>query len=556
MRDGVNLAANIHLPEGDGPFPVLMNRTPYGKDSPFRASIRSMIKTFVKNGYACVHVDVRGRGNSDGEFNPNFQEIEDGFDCLEWAGTQPWSNGKVGTFGRSYEGWVQLYPMRLGSKYHKAAFLMASPSMHPFHEGSYSAGVPSPMVGMWALYTSGRTLKDQIYDPDFFDWDKSLKTRPLKDMMRNLGLPYSHQVEHFKHETLDDYFRRLWPSDEILLKTNVPCYFVSGWFDDDLKGTLDQFPAFSQKNPDEKVKRSQKLLIGPWSHQLSLPFGNSSKLGDFDYGAESIVSLDKEGLRWFNYWLKGVENGIMGEPSVRLFLMGANKWIETNSFPVSAAKERSLFLSADRSSNTLYGEGKLRDNHGRLDRSTFTYNPENPAPTPFWKEYFQNGTNEDLRYIQRRDDVLVFTSDKLDNPLNIVGLLRADLFVSTSAVDTDFVARVSDVGPDGYAERLNAGIMRLRYREGYDKIKLVEPGEITEIQIDMWATGQQIQPDHSIRLEITSSGFPTWAPNFNTGESAWEETLPVVANQTVYHSQGFPSKLVFSELPNPIFVEG
>jgi putative CocE/NonD family hydrolase len=545
MRDGIKLSANVYLPEGNGPFPVLLNRTPYVKDTSLRAK-RSA--TYVEAGYAVVNMDVRGRGNSEGVYNPHFQEIEDGYDSIEWAGTQSWSNGKVGTYGASYEGWTQIFPTRLGSKHHRAAFVMCAPSMHPFHEGPYWSGVPNPIGTMLTLYTSGKTDKEQISE---LDWEVVLNVRPLKDLVGRLGLTRSYLDERYSHETFDDYYKRLWP-EGVMNLTKVPCYFVTGWFDDDQKGTLDHFPALALHHPDPEVRRNQKLLIGPWPHRLST---DSSKLGDFDYGPQSVVPLQKEAIRWFDYWLKGIDNRITSEPRVRLFLMGANRWIESDAFPIQQTSERVFLLSADGPANTLLGKGKLGDTHGPSEASNFTYNPERPAPTPFWKENFQNGSNEDLRYIQRRDDVLVFTSDPLTKPLNVVGLLTAELYVSTSAVDTDFVGRLSDVAPDGYAQRLNSGIMRLRFREGYEKVKLVNPGEIIRITIDMWATGHQFQPNHSVRFEVTSSAFPTWAPNYNTGGKVWEETEPIIAQQTVYHSTQKPSRIVLPELREPKFVE-
>ena len=545
MRDGVNLAANVYFPNGDGPWPVVLNRTPYGKDTALRAK---RVEPFIKAGYVVVHVDVRGRGNSEGTYRPYFQEIEDGYDCLEWCGTQTWSTGKVGTYGGSYEGWTQVYPMRLRNPHHAAAFLMCTPSMHPFHEGVYWSGVPMPIIGMMTLYTSGHTIKEQIAN---FEWDKVVNIRPLKDLEKGLGLSRSFRDEHRAHQTFDDFYKQLWFEGLFDLMT-VPSYHVTGWFDDDQKGTLELFPALALNHPDPNVRRSQKLLIGPWPHRLSI---DTSKLGDFDYGPHSMVPLPKEAIRWFDYWLKGIDNGIVDEPRCRLFLMGANRWIETDSFPIDERRDREFLLAADGPANSVFGAGALNDQPGTASQSTFTYNPARPAPTPFWKENFQNGTNEDLRPIQRRDDVLVFTTEPLTEALNVVGMLSAELYVSTSAVDTDFVARLSDVNPDGYSMRLNAGILRLRFREGYEQMKLVTPGEVVKVTVDMWATGHQFQPGHRVRLEITSSAFPTWAPNFNTGGNVWEETDPIIAENSVHHSAQYPSKLILPELPEPKFVD-
>ena len=559
MRDGIRLAANIYFPhEKEGPFPAILNVTPYGKDSSRRTEVRSIFRNFAKAGYAVVHVDVRGRGNSEGKFTAFIQEIDDGHDCVEWVGKQKWCTGRVGTIGRSYGGCAQLYPMRNGSKYHRAAFVMCSPSIHPFHDcTAYTSGTFMPIMITWAMLLSERTLKHEIYDKET-DWDPILSIRPLKDIAKRLGLPSDPYLQFYSHETYDDFFKNVW-TDNMIASMRVPCYFVSGWYDDSLKGALDHFPALTKEHPDKKTRKNHKLLIGPWPHALSAPFNSSGKLGDFDYGPQSVVPLDMEAIRWFDYWLKGIDNGVMKEPSVRLFLMGKNRWMYSNEFPLSSTRKNTMFLAADGPSNSLLGHGKLVAKESiagfKNSQSTFTYDPTNPAPSPFSKEWFQNGMNEDLRPIQRRDDILVFTSAPMKVPLNIIGTIEAELFVSTSAVDTDFIARLSDVHPDGYAQRICQGISRLRYREGYERIEHVEPGEIVRVRVDMWGTGQQFQVEHCIRLEVTSSAFPAVAPNYNTGGNLWEEKDPIVAKQTVYHSKKFPSHLILPEISHPKFAE-
>lgn len=551
MRDGINLSANIYFPPGkSGPFPTLLNVTPYGKDSSRRTEVRSMIREFASAGYAVVHVDVRGRGNSEGKFLPFFQEINDGHDTIEWVGRQEWSTGNVGTFGRSYGGCVQLYPMRHGSKYHKAAFVMCSPSIHPFHDcTAYTSGTFMPIMISWSMLLSGRTLKQEIYDKEI-DWEPLMSIRPLKDISRKLGLSKDVLAQFYGHETYDAYFKNVW-DESMISSMNVPCYFVSGWYDDSLKGALEHFPQLTHKHPDIGSRSHHKLLIGPWPHALSAPFHNTGKLGDFDYGPQSVVPLQREAIHWFDYWVKGINNGIMDEPQVRLFLMGANRWFNSKEFPLSSTKQKSLYLGAEGAANSLLGQGVLLDstNYGKMHESRFTYDPKNPAPSPFAKEGFQNGMNEDLRPVQRRDDVLVFTSQLLKDPLNVIGMVEAELYVSTSAVDTDFITRLSDVHPNDYAQRMCQGISRLRYRGGYEQIKPVTPGEIVKISIDMFGTGQQFQVGHRIRFEITSSAFPSVAPNYNTGGSMWEEDDPIIAMQTVYHSIERPSRLILPVVP-------
>ena len=501
-----------------------------------------------------VHVDVRGRGNSEGKFDPFFQEINDGFDCIEWAGKQKWSTGRVGTFGRSYGGVAQLYPLRFRSKYHKAAFIMCSPSIHPFHDcTAYTSGTYMPIMTTWAMLLSGKTLKEEISD-EGLNSEPLLNIRPLKDTAKKLGLQEDPYGERYQHETYDSYYKKIWTENMIDL-VDVPCYFVTGWYDDSIKGALEHFPDLCLRHPDRKLRRKHKLLIGPWPHVLSSPFMTTSKIGDFDYEPHSIVPLDREAIRWFDYLLKDVDNGVDQEPQVRVFLMAKNKWMDADQFPLKETKEKIMYLTADGPSNTLDGSGKLveKPSPGKASSSAFVYDPKNPAPSPYSQDHFQNGMNEDLRYIQRRDDVLVFTSAPLERPLSIVGLLSAVLHVSTSAVDTDFIARLSDVHPNGYAQRLNHGVSRLRFREGYEKVKLVKPGEIMEIKIDMLGTGQQFLPGHRVRMDVTSSALPGVAPNYNTGGNAWEEVEPVVATNTVHHSREYPSRIVLPELPHPKF---
>jgi len=557
MRDGVKLSANVYFPpEAKGPFPVLLNVTPYGKDSSRRTQVRSLIRNFASQGYAVVHVDVRGRGNSQGEFTPFFQEIDDGHDTIEWAGTQSWSIGKVGTFGRSYGGCAQLYPLRHRSKYQKCAFVMCSPSIHPFHDcTAYTSGTFMPIMISWAMLLTGKTLKQEIYDQEI-DWGPLMSVRPLKDTAKRLGLATDPLAIYTQHETYDAYLKNIW-TDDMISQMNVPCYFVSGWYDDSLQGALDHFPALTHDHPDKELRKKHKLLLGPWPHALSSPFHSTGQLGDFDYGPQSVVPLDREAIRWFDYWLKGIANGVTSEPQVRLFLMAQNRWMDSQEFPRTDANQTSLYLGADGRSNSLAGNGILSwdKSGGKNPRSTFTFDPAQPAPSPFAKEGFQNGMNEDLRSIQRRDDVLVFTSAKLTQRVNVVGHVAAELYVSTSAVDTDFVARLSDVHPNGYAQRMCQGILRLRYRMGYEKMVPIIPGEIMKISISMMGTGQQFQPGHHIRLEVTSSAFPSAAPNYNTGKSAWEETEPIIANQTVYHSPEHPSRLILPVIREPIFAE-
>lgn len=552
MKDGVNLAANVYFPDKGDKYPVLLNVTPYVKDSAYRSSVRAMIRTLVKSDYAVVHVDVRGRGNSEGTFTPFFQEIEDGYDTIEWCGTQPWSTGAVGTFGRSYGGIAQLYPMRLGSKYHKAAFVECSPSMHPFHDcTAYAWGVFMPIMRSWQTLLTGKTNKEEIYD-EGFDWEPWVAHRPMKDWYSKVGLDHDILSMLPEHESYDAYMKRIW-SDDMIERMSVPSYFVTGWFDDSIGGAMDHFPALTTHHPDPKVRRSQKLLIGPWAHPLSAPFHNDAKIGDFDYGRQSIVPLDKESVRWFDYWLKGIRNGVAEEPPVRIFLMGANKWMDYDEFPLSGATTKEFLLAADGPSTTLRGKGRLSETHGPSESSTFVYDPSDPTPTPFWKEAFQNGTNEDLRRIQKRNDVLVFSSPPLKGLVNVVGMLNAELYVSTSAVDTDFVARLSDVREDGYAQRLQHGIMRLRYRNGFENPALVNPGEVVKVTVRMWGTSHQFKAGHRIRFDIASAAFPSYAPNFNSGKSAWEEEDPVKAKQTVHHSIKHPSRLLLPILGRPSF---
>ncbi len=540
MRDGVHLAANVLFPEGEGPFPVILNRTPYIKDTAARVK---RAQAFLNAGYVVVHMDVRGRGNSEGVFNPYFQEIEDGYDSLEWCGVQPWSTGKVGTFGGSYEGWTQIYPTRLQSPHHRAAFLMCTPSMHPFHEGMYWSGVPMPIMGMWTLMVSGKTNKEQIAA---LDWEAVVNVRPLRDLMTRLGLSGSFRDVHFEHDTLDAFYQRLW-YDGVMEKTIVPCYHVTGWFDDDQRGTLDLFPALAMTHPDPKIRRQQKLLVGPWPHRLS---SDTSKLGDFDYGPSSMVPLDKEAIRWFDYWLKGIDTGIMREPPVKLFVMGENRWADENEWPIARTKWTKFFLHSKGRANSLYGDGKLSTAEPAKEPvDAYTYDPAQPTPFVTEPSFAQIGGPDDYRSVERRDDVLVYTSEPVTEDTQVCGPIRARLYAASSARDTDFMAMLIDVWPNGYAERLIDGMVRARFRDGMEKPSLIEPGRIYAYNIDAWNTCQTFLKGHRIRVQIASSAFPKYDRNPNTGEPLGKTTRLQIADQKIYHDAEHPSHIVLPLVP-------
>jgi putative CocE/NonD family hydrolase len=364
---------------------------------------------------------------------------------------------------------------------------------------------------------------------------------PLVDLDRFLGLDLPYWRDIVSHESFDQFWQKV-SIREKYRGINIPALNVGGWHSPwELRGTLTHFREMVLGRSDE-VRKRQKLVIGPWTHNVN----QNRQVGDFDFGPEAIIDLQQLQLRWYDRWLKEEANGIESEPPVSIFVMGANAWRSEETWPLERAIPKVLYLRSGGRANSRFGDGRLStepppDNEPP-DR--FRYDPERPVPSMISETGDDESLYSDQRPIERRDDVLVYRTAPVETDLELTGPVSVTLFASTSARDTDFTAMLLDVHPDGYAKPLTWGIARGRYLKSYSEPTLLEPGETYEWTVDLWATSNVFKAGHRIQLDLSSSYFPFFGRNHNTGNPAATDTEFVVAEQTIHHSAEYRSQLV------------
>lgn len=493
MRDGVTLSSDVYRPDSGGRFPVIVSRTPYLKTPRDKEGLERL-RSYARKGYVVVVADVRGRGDSDGKFVPYRDEGRDGFDTIEWCAAQPWSTGKVGTLGGSYTAKNQWLAAVEQPPHLAAMVAMVCPS-DPFVE--WPTGVPIPMDISWHHFTSGHLLQSL----DAVPWDKVHHHLPLLTMDEAVGRPLPRWREMFDHTRLDDW----WEPDRYqnrFDRVRVPVLHLSGWYDDEQVGTPLNFVGMQGHGATHDVRKSQKLIMGPWPHNVT---AQPTKLGEVDFGPSAKIDLPGTVIRWFDHWLKGIDTGMMKEPPVRIFVMGANRWRDEDEWPPKRAKTVTYFLHGQGRANSLYGDGSLStDEPTNEPRDRYTSDPNRPVPFITEPTFAQIGGPDDYRPVERRDDVLVYTTQPLVHDTEVTGPVRVRLYAASSAVDTDFMAKLLDVWPDGYAQRLCDGMVRARFREGMENPSPIEPGLTYAYNVDCWNTSQLFKKGHSIRLEIAS----------------------------------------------------
>jgi putative CocE/NonD family hydrolase len=561
MRDGVNLSADIYLPNpssGNERYPALLIRTIYhSKD----ARYVGWAVGFVKAGYAVVIEDCRGRHESDGTWDPYICEIPDGFDTHEWIGRQPWCTGEIGTFGVSYPGFTQTCPAPDGSKHLKALVPIASQQDNYGHHRC--DGLIAWSNTVFFVNMLGRTMQTEALNR--LDMQAIWRRLPLDAAWDGVGeSPYFHGI--VAHETYDEF----WTQYSLRHRYNevdVPAYFMTGWYDSLQNETLKVFRGWRTQARSAEARRLSRIIIGPWSHQVA-PWGQprpghnigpNGEFNDAEFGPQARMDIVDEHLRWFDARLRGVRNGIDDEPPVKLFVMGENKWRGATDWPLPDTRWISYYLQ----SGALTADAP--DGDQKPDQ--FRYDPNDPVPT--WGSAYQMldlGGPRDRREVEKRGDILLYTSAPLDRDLCVIGPVTALLWASSSAEDTDFTATLVDVHPDGRAIILTDGICRVRFREAaaawtpedhrsgrgpYDALydpafrpSPLPPGTPYEFKIDMWATGNMFKAGHRIRVEISSSNFPRYDRNLNTGGLVGFETNVRPAEQTIYHDARRPSRVV------------
>jgi uncharacterized protein len=535
MRDGTNLSCDIFRPDAKGKFPVILTRTPYRTAVGFQSSQNDEALFFAKHGYVYIIQDCRGKNDSEGIYRP-FQDDDarDGYDTLAWAAKQEWSNGSLGTTGASYAAWNQWNTATLRPPGLKAmACTVSLPD--PVLNVPYQNGALVLWMAEWAALIEGKRNTDvSLYDSQKLFWHL-----PLKTMDEQFGRKNSRiWQEWIAHPSADGYWRRAFYHDK-LDRVGVPVLHISGWYDDDIIGTHINFLGMTSESRARKTRESQKLIIGPWQHHVNV----TRKLGDIDFGETALIDLRGTKLRWFDRWLKGVKNGVEESP-VEIFTTGRNAWQRSETWPPRKAKPTRYYLQSGGRANTSYGDGLLTIRKpGDSLSDGYNYDPADPVPNIDDQGKAAEGPF-DQRPIERRDDVLVYSTPPLDSETEVSGRVTVELFASTSAKDTDFWAQLTDVSPNGYSMHLTEGIIRGRYNKSLEKPELLTPGEITRFTIDLWIISNAFQRGHSIRLDVSSSSFPKYDRNPNTGSSFGQDSKLEVAKQTIFHDARHPSAVL------------
>jgi putative CocE/NonD family hydrolase len=552
MRDGVKLYADVYRPRADGRYPVLVVRTPYGVQ---RDGVHETMIKFAQRGYAVVMQDTRGRYESEGKWDPFRSEAKDGYDTIEWGAKQPWSNGKVATQGGSYLGHVQW---RAGS--------LAPPSLIAMFPAVASTNIYANWItfggafrlsfnyGWGVVRMPNRIMLPQYwhsenYSPAELKYETILKHLPLKDGdLKSASYAVQHYRDWIAHPGYDNYWREI-SDEESFSKIRVPVHTSGGWFDIFLQGTINGFVGVRKFGATEQARRRTRMIIGAWGH------GPTQKFGDVDFGPQNMRVQFETELRWFEHYLKGVDNGLDREPPVEIFYMGANQWQHEQDWPIPGTRFTPFYITSGGAANSASGNGSLSENIPTgAPSDQYDYDPQNPVPTVGGNNCCGTPTlagPKDQRVIENRKDILVYTSQPLNQSLAIAGPVKMKLFASTDGPDTDWVVKLVDVYPDGFAMNIAEGILRARYRKGTDKMELLKPGEVYEFEIDLVGTANVFLPGHRIRVDVTSSHYPQFDRNPNTGDPFGSTSKTRVAKQTIFHTAQRSSHIVLPVVPAP-----
>jgi putative CocE/NonD family hydrolase len=532
MRDGVRLSANVFLPSEHARVPTILVRTPYGKG----ADITANYQAFVDHGYAVVVEDVRGRYESEGTFQPLKQEPADGDDTLNWIARQAWSDGKVGMIGGSYLGIVQWKVAVLSNPHLKAIFPVVS-GYDDYRDRFYSTGGAMKLGNR--LEWMSENLKVPGYQPDFSKFVLHLPLRTAD--VAATGRPSEMYREAIGHPAFDSFWRAISTREQIQ-RVRIPVFSVGGWYDNYVESDLEAYTAL------HRTSGLNRILVGPWPHNMSYQFAG------VDFGPEASVSVRSLQLEWFDQWLLGKDTPLVSRPPVKIFVMGANRWREEREWPPEQAHARNFYLESNGRANSLAGDGVLGAMPARRGpEDHYVFDPRDPAPTRGGAvccnpRVFPWGPM-DQRPVEQRQDVLVYTTKPLKRDTEAIGPVKVVLYVATSAKDTDFTAKLVDVFPDGYARNLTDGILRMRYRKSVEKPEPVKEGEVSMVTVDAGVASNVFLKGHRIRVEISSSNFPRFDRNPNTGAPIADETRLIRASQTVYHDRAHPSHMVLMVMP-------
>jgi putative CocE/NonD family hydrolase len=547
MRDAVTLRADVYRPKADGKFPVLLVRTPYDKQW-----IDGFGQKAAARGYVVIAQDVRGRFASEGEWYPFKYESQDGYDTVEWAATLPYANGKVGMFGGSYVGATQFLAAIAGPPH--LAGICPTVTASNYHDGwTYQGGAFEQWFNeSWTTGLAENTMRRRLgQKADALGGTKVLPliSYPVLEPPSAEGLaPYFK--DWLAHPNFDEYWKQLSIEDHYA-QIQVPVFSMGAWYDIFLGGSLKNYVRLKTEAGTEAARKGQRLVVSVGGHAGE---SSSGKVGAVEFGNKLPSDGDELTLRWYDWLLKGEANGVEKEKPVKIFVMGKNEWREEDDWPPARARNTKYYLHSAGAANGLGGNGSLSTLAPADEKpDQYVYDPNDASPTiggPLCCGALPTGIGpEDQRPAEARGDVLVYTTPAFAKDTEVTGPVSLDLYVSSSALDTDFTGMLVDVWPNGFAQNLTSGILRLRYRNSQEKPELANPGETYHITVDLWATSNVFLAGHKLRLEVSSSNFPRFDRNLNTGEEQARGTRMVKAANVIYHDKLRPSALVVPILP-------
>jgi putative CocE/NonD family hydrolase len=556
MRDGVTLRANIYRPKADGKFPVLLQRTPYNKDGGVAFGFKAAAR-----GYVVIFEDVRGRYSSEGEWYTFKNEPNDGYDTVEWAAALPYSDGRVGMFGGSYVGATQMLAA-IAHPPHLAGICPIVTASNYHENWTYTGGAFAQWFNQdWTsglAQNSYERLVSRQNDPVGGLWKLPLTEYPILNLEKRPDLSSSalvapYYLDWLAHPSYDDYWKSV-SIEEHFSDITVPAMHLAAWYDLFLGGSLRNYEGIEEHGGTEAARKGQQLVVVIGGHAGEMP-----KVGDVDFGPNAKEPQDEWELQWYDYLFKGVKNQFASGKPVKIFVMGANEWRDEDDWPVPQAKSTKFFLHSSGKANSVRGNGALSTTApGKETSDQYVYDPANPVPTvggPLCCEPQRWPAGpRDQRSVEARDDVLVYSTPAMAEDVEVTGPVTLELYAKSSAVDTDFTAKLVDVWPNGFAQNLTEGILRARYRDSREKPDLINPGQVYKFSIDMWATSNVFKKGHVLRLEVSSSNFPRFDRNLNTGATRYVKSSDsgaafVSATNVVLHDAEHPSALVLPVVP-------
>jgi putative CocE/NonD family hydrolase len=557
IRDGVRLSVDVYRPDEEGRSPGILVLTPYSNNG---AGLVQRARWFARRGYVVALADVRGRFDSEGEWDPfGAHHKTDGYDLVEWLAKQEWCNGKVGTMGGSYLGWTQWWTASQAPPSLKAIVPEVAPP-DAFYNAPYQDGVLVGWAMDWAAMMSGRTTQsvgEGPYGGFTATRSRDFMATPyltLNERRGALDAPWFKTWLRSNLATADYWKAIAYETKDHFSHVKVPSLAITGWFDANFPGSPRNYLGMKQHGGTAEARRP-RLVIGPWPHG----FNRTRKLSDVDYGSQAILDWDGCVCRWFDHWLQGLDNGAEKDPPVHVFVMGRNRWHAEEDWPLPQTKWTRWYFHSGGKANSLKGDGTLSTTPPKDEPADgYTYDPMKPTQAPFKGGHLEDGP-VDTRNAAAGDEVLVYTSPPLEEELEVTGPVEAKLYAATSARDTDWMVRLIDVEPDGPARLLCDGVLRARCRDAEsggafnpNRLSTIEPERVYEYTIRFWrATGNVFARGHRIRIEVSSSYFPYYLRNLNTGEDNIAlATKPVVARQKVHHDAMRASHVVLPVIPH------